>query len=66
MKKFASLILFAAAAAAFAPTSADARARVLCKRVWVHGHLVRRCRALPPPHHRHHHRVPPRHRPSYV
>jgi hypothetical protein len=67
MKKFLSLILLASAAAsmAFAPSSANARPRVICKRVWVHGHLVRRCRPAPPVRHRYH-RPPPRRHAPYV
>jgi hypothetical protein len=52
VRKFVSLILLAAFAAAFAPVSAEAHPRVVCKRVWYRGHLVRRCRQVPPPHHR--------------
>jgi hypothetical protein len=62
VRKFVSLILLAAFAAAFAPVNAEAHPRVVCKRVWYRGHLVRRCRQVPPPHHRR----PPYHRGNYV
>ncbi|MGF7132393.1 hypothetical protein P3T40_003876 [Paraburkholderia sp. EB58] len=65
MRKFVSLILLAAFAGAFAPVSAEAHPRVVCKRVWYRGHLVRRCRPVPPPRH-HHRRPPPHHRGNYV
>jgi len=50
-------------ATAFAPVTAEARPRVVCKHVWYRGHLVRRCRQVPPPRH---HRQPPHRRPNYV
>ncbi len=62
MRRFLAVVLLTAAASAALPTVADARPRQECRRVWVHGHYVRRCRPLPPPRH-HHHRPPPRHRP---
>jgi hypothetical protein len=67
VRKFVSLILLVASAAAFAPVTAEAHPRVVCKREWYRGHLVRRCRQVPPPHHHRHHRRPPPHRkPNYV
>jgi hypothetical protein len=62
MRKLVISLLFAATAASLAPSPAQARPRMVCSRVWVRGHLVRRCRPLPPPRHHHHHRPPP-HRP---
>lgn len=50
-----SSMLLAATATAFVPAAAEAHSRVVCKRVWVHGRLVKRCRRVPP----HHHRRPP-------
>jgi hypothetical protein len=43
------------------PTVAEAHPRTQCRKVWVHGRLVRRCRPVPH-HHRPQHRPPP-HRP---
>jgi hypothetical protein len=62
VRKFVSLILLATFVAAFAPVNAEARPRVVCKRVWYRGHLVRRCRHVPPPHRR----PPPPRRPNSV
>ncbi|NYH17795.1 hypothetical protein [Paraburkholderia bryophila] len=63
MRKLMSLMLLAATAAAFVPAAAEAHShsRVVCKRVWVHGRLVKRCRRVPPPRHYHPHRRPPPH-----
>ncbi|MGF6642020.1 MULTISPECIES: hypothetical protein [Paraburkholderia] len=65
MRKFVLLILLATFVAAFAPVTAEARPRVVCKHVWYRGHLVRRCRQVPPPRH-HRHRRPPHRQPGYV
>lgn len=53
MRKIISLCLLAATlATVLAPVSAEAAyPRMVCKRVWVRGHLVRRCRPAPPPRH---------------
>jgi len=61
MRRFLAVVLLSAAASAAIPSVADARPRQECRRVWVHGHYVRRCRPLPPRHY--HHRPPPRYRP---
>lgn len=62
MRKLISLMLLAATATAFVPATAEAHpySRVVCKRVWVHGRLVKQCRRVP---YRHYHR-PPHHRPT--
>ncbi|CAH2806350.1 MAG: hypothetical protein CPDRYMAC_6290 [uncultured Paraburkholderia sp.] len=49
-----SLMLLAATAATFEPVTAKAHSRVVCKRVWVHGHPSRRCYRVYS--HRHHYR----------
>ncbi|WGS49917.1 hypothetical protein LFL96_19565 [Paraburkholderia sp. D15] len=64
MRKLMSLMLLAATAVAFVPATAEAHSRVVCKRVWVHGRVVKRCRRVPVPHHHHHRRPPPHHRPA--
>lgn len=61
MRKLLSLMLLAATATAFVPAAAEAHPRVVCKRVWVHGRLVKHCRRVPPPRHYHPHRRPPPH-----
>lgn len=68
MRKLVSSVLLTVSVASalfFAPATAEAHARLVCKRVWYRGHLVRRCRHVPAPRH-HNHQRPPTHRATYV
>lgn len=67
MRKMLSLVLLTisvTSALFFSPAMAEAHTRLVCKRVWHRGHLVRRCRPVAPPHH--YRRQPQHRRPNYV